>query len=167
MIKTWHSVKVFLFVQMVDLSQKDRTAQFGTAPIHRKPVLAFTLSPPQSTQTFPPALFPSPTQKELCGLATCFPRPAFHLRPPLQTAGPTVWTPRAWVATPMSTTSTTLTPTHTSTPGTTTQCFIHTQPTALRWIPGLILCCCLVLGTRISLLPIQRFPQTARGWRQR
>ncbi|KAF3842985.1 hypothetical protein F7725_001834, partial [Dissostichus mawsoni] len=51
----------------------------------------------------------------------------------------------------------------TSTHGTTTPCSIHTPPTAQPWIPGLIRCCCPLLGTRTSRAPAQRVPRTVRG----
>lgn len=152
---------------MVVHSLTARVALFGTTavPIHRRAAPVSHQS--QFTQTSPPALFPLTTQMELCGPAMCSPRPASHLQLHFQTVGPTAWTPKARVATPMSTTSTTLTPTPISIPGTTTQCSIHTQPTAQHWIPGLILCCCLVSGTRTSQLPMQGVPRRTRQWRQR
>lgn len=120
--------KVFVF-QMVCLSLRVRAAQFGTAPIHPRPVPASHLSPSQSIQTSLPALFPSTTRMELCGPAMCSPRPASRLWRPSLTAGPTAWTPKAQAATPMFMTSIILTPMHTSTPGTTTPCSIPTRPT--------------------------------------
>lgn len=148
-------------------SLRVRAAQCGTQPTHPRPALASHPSPSRSTRTSPPAPSPSTTRTDLSGPTTCSPRPASLLRPPSPTVGPTAWTPRTRAATPTSTTSITLTPTHTSTPGTTTQCSIHTRPTAQRWIPGLTLCCCPVWGTRASRLPARGAPRTARGWRQR
>lgn len=143
--------------QMVGHSLRDRAVQYGTATIHPRPILAFHLS--RSTQTLPLALCPSTIRTEHSGRTMCCPRAASHLQLPSLIAGPTAWTRRTQVPTQMSTI---LTPTFTQ--GTTTPCSIHTPPTALqRWIPGLILCCCPVLGTRIRPLA----PHITRPWRPR
>lgn len=143
--------------QMVGHSLRDRAVQYGTAPIHPRPVLAFHLS--RSTQTLPLALCPSIIRMEHSGRTMCCPRAASHLQLPSLIAGPTAWTRRTQVATQMSII---LTPT--STQGTTTPCSIHTPPTALQhWIPGLILCCCPVCGTRIRPLA----PHIVMAWRPR
>ncbi len=160
-------VLVICLFQMVGLSRRVRAAQRGTAPIHPRPALASRLSRFRSTRTSPPALFPSATQMPLCGPTMCSLKPASHLQLPSQKVGHTAWTHRAQAATPMSTTSTILTPTPTSMPDTTTPCSSHTQPTAQRWTPGLTLCCSQVWGTTTSQLPAQGAPHTARGWRQR
>lgn len=145
--------------QIVGHSLRVRAAQCGIAPIHPRPALAF--HPSQSTQTSHLALYPSIIQTGHCGPTTCSHKAASRLQRPSPIAGLTAWTHRAQVATPMSTASTILT----FTVGTATQCFIHTQPTALHWIPDLILCCCPVLGTRTSQPPA--VPHTMRGWRQK
>lgn len=143
--------------QMVGHSLRDRAVQYGTATIHPRPILAFHLS--RSTQTLPLALCPSTIRTEHSGRTMCCPRAASHLQLPSLIAGPTAWTRRTQVPTQMSTI---LTPTFTQ--GTTTPCSIRTPPTALqRWIPGLILCCCPVLGTRIRPLA----PHITRAWRPR
>lgn len=150
--------------QMVALSLKVREAQLGTTLIHPRAAPVSPLFLFQSTQAFPPALFHSTNRMELCGPATCFPRPASHLQLPFLIAGPTAWTTRAQAVTQMFMTSTI--PTPTSTLGTITPCFIHTQLTARHWIPDSIHSCCLVLGAKVRHPPTQGVPHTARGWRQ-
>lgn len=85
----WLCTKIHYFFQMVP-SLKLSAAQLGVASFRPRPTPASPLCLSPSTQSSPPAPFPSATQTEPCGLATCSLRPASRLQPPSPTAGPTV-----------------------------------------------------------------------------